>query len=150
MVRKPTGYVVTKRTLPPERTPAETFIRERIKQAAQAKTKGLWMEVLNRILIDLVRSDVPLDPGVRSALATRMEWYFFPLPPDQWRRKVRQDTASLLQDAIKCIAAGGDISTAQAKEELVTRWSGLAGSVEALEKRLQRAKRERKKADKKL
>jgi hypothetical protein len=116
------------------------FIIERWKQAD--KIPG-FDDDFKRALIDLVRSETPLDPNkIRQWLADELENRYFPLPPGKERKRGRQFKDAAYRFAIERYAKAKGVSKTQAKADLFAIM-GL-DSVEALEKRLTRAKQERK------
>jgi hypothetical protein len=122
------------------------FIFERWKQAGKVPA---FDDDFKRALVDLVRSETPLDANnVRQWLADELENRYFPLRPDKERKRARQFKDSAYQFAIERYAKAKSVSKTQARADLFAIM-GLK-SVEALEQRLKRAKQERKKRDKKL
>jgi len=121
-----------------------TFTMERRKQAGLAPA---FDDDFKRALIDLVRSETPLDANkVRGWLADELENSYFPLPKDEERGRARQRRDAAYRFAIERIAKAKDVSKEQAKEDL----SAILGlEIEALNQRLKRARRELKKGNKK-
>jgi hypothetical protein len=105
-------------------------------------------DYFKRELIDLVRSETPLDPiDVRQWLADALKDLYFPLRPDKERKRTRQYRDAAYQFEIERYMKAKNVSKAKAMEDLFPRL-GLK-SPEALDKRLKRAKQERER-DKKL
>jgi hypothetical protein len=129
--------------LPNPDNAASVFINERLKQSAGTN----WGDALARALIDLTRSDIPLDASVRPLLADMLEHGAFPSPPAEMRRDIRQRKARFLWEVIELFAATQGTSQAQIKAKFAPV---LGCSPEALNQFLKREKREHKKGDKKL
>jgi len=117
-----------------------------------------------RAIIDLFRSDVPLGRMFRDWLAFALEGYFFPRSPHQKRKTKRRFEASVIELQIATIQRLEGCSKPEAREKvaalLVKENNGLGirrlavkkkdngAPVEALERRLRRARRERGHGDK--
>lgn len=122
------------------------FIMERWKERWEKTGKApTFDDDFKRALIDLVRSETPLDLNkTRQWLADELENRYFPLPPGKERKRGRQFNDAAYRFAIERYAKAKGVSKTQAKADLFAIM-GL-DSVEALEKRLTRAKKERKEA----
>jgi hypothetical protein len=120
------------------------FIRERFKQFQKSTD---WPEQeYRRMMLELLRSDIPLDASVRLMLADELELVYFPLPPAEARKQARQARAHAYRYMIEQFAKEKGTSAAKAKEEVVAFFK--LDSVEALNQFLRRAEQERKKDDK--
>jgi hypothetical protein len=115
----------------------EDFLRER----ATADGLNELNDRGKQAILDLLRSGVPLDV-FRELFANKLEEdYFFPPSPHQKRKRKRQLQARIFEGDIGTIMSTEHCSRAKAREKLAER-SRI--TTETLEKRLKRAKRERK------
>jgi hypothetical protein len=128
------------------------FVLQNTKHLKGVTDDALITSELNRVFIDFVRSDNPLDAHMRQLIAGTLEECLFPPSPRRKRADRRWIEARFYKDLIKHVAAdykAQDISKPTAKaEEDVAKNYGL--SVEAMKQRIKRAKRARSKKGQKL
>jgi hypothetical protein len=118
--------------IPPEESPAIQFLLDRMKGVEVS----VFDDEMHRAMIDLLRSDTPLDRTSRQWIADLFFRLAFPNRADeaQGKRRVEAAAAELMK---RCYQERG--MTALEAEEAVAEDLGLK-SVDALRKRMQRAK----------
>jgi hypothetical protein len=119
--------------IPPPPPPAMQFMIDRLSDVSldDPELDSKW----KLGIIDLVKSDIPLDPRSRSLLAGDLQRLYFPNAERNRREQQRMEAAMI--DCFEEELLSRGMTTAKAREEIV-KALGIS-SVDALRKRMQRA-----------
>jgi hypothetical protein len=113
------------------------FLNKQIEQVRPDEINNKW----RKAIIDLLRSDIPLDGGIRGLIATDLSRYYFPnLARD--RRNMRQTQLDSFIAQKQFLVEHSGKTPTKAAELIAKHWKL---NVEALRQRIKRASRERKK-----
>jgi hypothetical protein len=123
-------------------TPAWEFLNKQIEHVQPDEFNDKW----GKAIIDLLRSDIPLDDGIRDLIATDLYYYYFPNPVRDRRNKRQDQLDSFIAQKQLLVERMGETPT-KAVELIAKRWKL---SVDALRQRIKRASRERKKLQNKI
>jgi hypothetical protein len=116
----------------PKLSPAMQFLSDRLSGVSSDDDyDNKWKQAI----VDLVKSDIPLDPRSRSLLAGDLHRLYFPNDERDRRDKQRME-AAWIEELMETALSRG-MTTAEAREE-IAKALGI-NSVEALRKRVQRA-----------
>jgi hypothetical protein len=116
----------------PEYPPAMQLLFDRLKDVEDAKV----YDAVHRAVVDLLRSDMPLDRQSRQWIADLFFRLTFPNQKDDARRQREQKAA--VADALKRFYQDRGMTALEAEEQVVEDLS--LKSVDALRKKKQRAK----------
>jgi hypothetical protein len=127
------------------------FVHQNTKHLKGVTDDALITRELNRVFVDFVRSDNPLDAHMRQLIAGTLEDCFFP-NPRQRKAALNLFKARFHQDAIRDRAAAnkaaGKPKPVAEAEEFVAQCVGM--TVDAMKQQIKRAKRAHAKKGQKL
>jgi hypothetical protein len=123
-------------------SPAWEFLNKQLEQVQPDEFNDKW----GKAIIDLLRSDIPLDDGIRGLIATDLYYYYFPNPARDRRNRRQDQLESFIAQKQFLVERTGETPT-KAVELIAKRWYL---SVDALRQRIKRASRERKKSQNKI
>jgi hypothetical protein len=113
-------------------SPSKRFLDERLAGCLV----GDYERVMHRAVVDLMRSDIPLDREARNLVATALEYFDSPEPPEMKARLRQMIWAGVAAQIKRRLEERGN--TSLEAERIVAEHFGL--SIDALRKRIRRAR----------